>query len=51
MTTTGENSLGWHGQTILMRPDLADNAVLRRLPALADLPIVFTPQCRTALFR
>lgn len=32
MTTTGENSLGWHGQTILMRPDLAEVAVLRRLP-------------------
>ncbi|MCF3974479.1 endonuclease/exonuclease/phosphatase family protein [Paracoccus sp. EGI L200073] len=29
---TGENSLGWHGQTILMRPDLADSAVVRRLP-------------------
>ncbi|SIT11186.1 endonuclease/exonuclease/phosphatase family protein [Paracoccus saliphilus] len=29
---TGENSLGWHGQTILMRPDLAEAAVLRRLP-------------------
>lgn len=29
---TGENSLGWHGQTILMRPDLAEQAVLRRLP-------------------
>lgn len=32
MNTTGENSLGWHGQTILMRPDLAEQAVLRRLP-------------------
>ncbi len=32
MTTTGENSLGWHGQTILMRPDLAEQATLRRLP-------------------
>ncbi|WCR12190.1 endonuclease/exonuclease/phosphatase family protein [Paracoccus stylophorae] len=29
---TGANSLGWHGQTILMRPDLADEAVVRRLP-------------------
>ena len=29
---TGENSLGWHGQTILMRPDLAEQAELRRLP-------------------
>lgn len=29
---TGENSLGWHGQTILMRPDLAARAVVRRLP-------------------
>lgn len=29
---TGENSLGWHGQTILMRPDLAAQAQLRRLP-------------------
>lgn len=29
---TGENSLGWHGQTILMRPDLAQQAQLRRLP-------------------
>ena len=32
MTTTGENSLGGHGQTILMRPELAEQAVLRRLP-------------------
>ncbi len=32
MNTTGQNSLGWHGQTILMRPDLAEQAVLRRLP-------------------
>lgn len=32
MTTTGEQSLGWHGQTILMRPELAAQAVLRRLP-------------------
>lgn len=29
---TGENSLGWHGQTILMRPDLAHSATLRRMP-------------------
>lgn len=29
---TGENSLGWHGQTILMRPELAKQARLRRLP-------------------
>lgn len=29
---TGANSLGWHGQTILMRPDLAEAAELRRLP-------------------
>lgn len=29
---TGEHSLGWHGQTILMRPELAATAVLRRLP-------------------
>lgn len=29
---TGQKSLGWHGQTILMRPDLAQQAVLRRLP-------------------
>ncbi len=29
---TSEHSLGWHGQTLLMRPDLADQAVLRRLP-------------------
>ena len=32
MRTTGETSLGWHGQSILMRPDLAENAVTRRLP-------------------
>ncbi|MFV0385648.1 endonuclease/exonuclease/phosphatase family protein [Paracoccus sp. (in: a-proteobacteria)] len=30
--TTGQNSLGWHGQTILMRPDLARQASIRRLP-------------------
>ena len=29
---TGEGSLGWHGQTILMRPELACDAVVRRLP-------------------
>lgn len=29
---TGQRSLGWHGQTILMRPDLAEQAVLRRMP-------------------
>lgn len=29
---TGENSLGWHGQTILMRPELAAQAEIRRLP-------------------
>ena len=29
---TGGNSLGWHGQTILMRPELARTATLRRLP-------------------
>lgn len=29
---TGENSLGWHGQTILMRPELAEQALIRRLP-------------------
>ncbi|PHQ68542.1 MAG: endonuclease [Paracoccus sp.] len=29
---SGENSLGWHGQTILLRPELAQNAVVRRLP-------------------
>ncbi|WBU61108.1 endonuclease/exonuclease/phosphatase family protein [Paracoccus albus] len=32
MRTTGETSLGWHGQSILMRPDLAESAVTRRLP-------------------
>lgn len=31
-TGTGRDSLGWHGQTILMRPDLAEVAVMRRLP-------------------
>ncbi len=29
---TGENSLGWHGQTILLRPELASQAEIRRLP-------------------
>lgn len=31
---TGENSLGWHGQTILMRPELVEKAEIqiRRLP-------------------
>lgn len=29
---TGENSLGWHGQTILLRPELRDKAQIRRLP-------------------
>ena len=29
---TGENSLGWHGQTILMRPEIAQDAQIRRLP-------------------
>ncbi|MEO1910136.1 MAG: endonuclease/exonuclease/phosphatase family protein [Paracoccus sp. (in: a-proteobacteria)] len=29
---TSESSLGWHGQTILMRPHLAAQATLRRLP-------------------
>ena len=29
---SGENSLGWHGQTLLLRPELAQNAVVRRLP-------------------
>ena len=29
---TGQQSLGWHGQTILMRPDLAEVATVRRLP-------------------
>lgn len=32
MVGTGENSLGWHGQTILMRPDLAHAAIVRRMP-------------------
>lgn len=29
---TGAQSLGWHGQTILLRPDLAAQAQVRRLP-------------------
>ncbi len=29
---TGEQSLGWHGQTILLRPDLAKIVQMRRLP-------------------
>lgn len=29
---TGEQSLGWHGQTILLRPDLAKIVQVRRLP-------------------
>lgn len=29
---TGAESLGWHGQTILMRPDLARDVTVRRLP-------------------
>ncbi|AXC49899.1 endonuclease [Paracoccus suum] len=32
LTGTSESSLGWHGQTILMRPDLARVARIRRLP-------------------
>jgi endonuclease/exonuclease/phosphatase family metal-dependent hydrolase len=32
LTGTTESSLGWHGQTILMRPHLAEIATLRRLP-------------------
>ncbi|QBX34631.1 endonuclease [Paracoccus liaowanqingii] len=32
ITGTTDSSLGWHGQTILMRPHLAAQAVLRRLP-------------------
>ncbi|MGZ3216585.1 endonuclease/exonuclease/phosphatase family protein [Paracoccus sp. T5] len=32
LTGTTDSSLGWHGQTILMRPHLAEIAVLRRLP-------------------
>ena len=29
---TGSQSLGWHGQTVLLRPELAGAAVVRRLP-------------------
>lgn len=29
---TGTKSLGWHGQTILLREDLARDAIIRRLP-------------------
>ena len=29
---TGSNSLGWHGQTILLRPELMAEAQVRRLP-------------------
>ncbi|WP_312528345.1 endonuclease/exonuclease/phosphatase family protein [Paracoccus sp. (in: a-proteobacteria)] len=29
---TGEHSLGWHGQTILLKPELAEKASIRRLP-------------------
>lgn len=29
---TGGNSLGWHGQTILMRPEISRSAMMRRLP-------------------
>lgn len=29
---TGTDSLGWHGQTILMRPELAGSVTIRRLP-------------------
>lgn len=32
LTGTSESSLGWHGQTILMRPELAQVARVRRLP-------------------
>lgn len=32
LTGTSESSLGWHGQTILMRPDLAAASRVRRLP-------------------
>ena len=30
--TTSEQSLGWHGQTVLIRPELAPQASVRRLP-------------------
>lgn len=32
MRTTGETSLGWHGQAILLRPELSKEATVRRLP-------------------
>ncbi|MRX51838.1 endonuclease [Paracoccus sp. S-4012] len=32
LTGTTQSSLGWHGQTILMRPDLAREVRVRRLP-------------------
>lgn len=32
LSGTSESSLGWHGQTLLMRPDLARVARVRRLP-------------------
>lgn len=32
LTGTSESSLGWHGQTILMRPELAAAVRVRRLP-------------------
>ncbi|WBU54404.1 endonuclease/exonuclease/phosphatase family protein [Paracoccus sp. SCSIO 75233] len=32
MRTTGETSLGWHGQSVLLRPNLAEMAETRRLP-------------------
>ena len=32
MRTTGETSLGWHGQSVLLRPELAEKAAMRRLP-------------------
>ncbi|MDO5605702.1 MAG: endonuclease/exonuclease/phosphatase family protein [Paracoccus sp. (in: a-proteobacteria)] len=32
MRTTGETSLGWHGQSLLLRPDLAESVAIRRLP-------------------
>ncbi len=31
-TGTGGDSLGWHGQTILLRPELMEQAQVRRLP-------------------
>ncbi len=32
MRTTGETSLGWHGQSVLLKPELAEQATTRRLP-------------------